>query len=104
MAKSVPICRASLEDINKALCQKPSLSIEEARKRLPDQLKDFAYLFSDDKGANDLPPLRGKLDHAINLRQEDGKSMSPPWGPIYNMSREELLVLRKTLTDLLKKG
>ncbi|KAI0991762.1 hypothetical protein K3495_g16425, partial [Podosphaera aphanis] len=104
MARSVPICRASLEDINKALRQKPSLSVEEARERLPDQIKDFAYLFADDSGANDLPPLRGKLDHAINLRYTDGKAESPPWGPLYNMSREELLVLRKTLTDLMKKG
>ena len=28
----------------------------------------------------------------------------PPWEPLNSMSREELLVLRKTLTDLLKKG
>ncbi|KAM4061980.1 reverse transcriptase (RNA-dependent DNA polymerase) [Hirsutella rhossiliensis] len=27
-----------------------------------------------------------------------------PWGPLYSMSREELLVLRKTLTELLDKG
>ena len=27
-----------------------------------------------------------------------------PWGPLYNMSRDELLVLRKTLTELLDKG
>lgn len=104
MVKSVPICRASLEDINKALRVKPGISIEEARKRLPDQIKDFADLFADDGGANDLPSSRGKLDHAINLRQEGGKVQSPPWGPLYNMSREELLVLRKTLTDLLQKG
>ncbi|KAI0990812.1 hypothetical protein K3495_g17375 [Podosphaera aphanis] len=68
MMKSIPVCRASLEDINKALRVKPSLTIEEARKRLPEQVKDFAHLFSDDSGANDLPPLRGKLDHNINLR------------------------------------
>lgn len=27
-----------------------------------------------------------------------------PWGPLYNISRDELLVLRKTLTELLNKG
>lgn len=27
-----------------------------------------------------------------------------PWGPLYGMSREELLVLRKTLTELLDKN
>lgn len=104
MIKQVPICRTSLENINKALRDKPRLSLEETRNRLPEQVKDFAHLFSDNEGAENLPPLRGTLDHAINLRQEDGKNLTPPWGPLYNMSREELLVLRKTLTDLLRKG
>ncbi|XP_044718021.1 reverse transcriptase (RNA-dependent DNA polymerase) domain-containing protein [Hirsutella rhossiliensis] len=34
----------------------------------------------------------------------DGKEKEPPWGPLYGMSREELIVLRKTLTELLDKG
>lgn len=67
------------------------------------QVKEFAHLFADGKSAEDLPPLRGSSDHAINLRQENGKDMTPLWGPLYNISREEQLVLRKTLTDLLKK-
>lgn len=67
-------------------------------------MKKFARLFADDSGADDLPPTRGHLDHAINLRHENGKSVQPPWGPLYSMSREELLVLRKTLTELLGKG
>ncbi|KAI0993862.1 hypothetical protein K3495_g14322, partial [Podosphaera aphanis] len=93
MIESVPVCKATLEDISKALQGKPKLTIEEARKLLPDQIKDFAHLFADDSGADNLPPLRGNLDHAINLKQENGKPMTPPWGPLYNMSREELLVL-----------
>ena len=60
-------------------------------------------MFADNTGANDLPPSRKGLDHAINLRKENGNTLVPPWGPLYNMSREELLVLRKTLIDLLKK-
>ncbi|KAI0992561.1 hypothetical protein K3495_g15624, partial [Podosphaera aphanis] len=101
---NVPVCKATIEDIGKALRGKPKLTLNEARSRLPDQVKDFAHLFADDGGANELPTLRGDLDHAINLRQEGGKPLTPPWGPLYNMSREELLVLRKTLTDLLSKG
>ena len=104
MAKTVPICKVTIEDISKALRGKPSLSVEEAQNRLPEQIRSFAHLFADNEGANDLPLSRGHLDHAINLRQENGKPMSPPWGPLYNMSREELLVLRKTLTELLEKG
>ena len=104
MIKTIPVCKASLEDINKVLRVKPSLTMEEARDRLPDPVKEFAYLFADGNGANNLPPSRSFLDHAINLQHENGKPLQPPWGPLYNMSREELLVLRKTLTELLAKG
>lgn len=104
LMKSIPVCRASLEDISKALRVKPKLTLEEAKGRLPEEVKDFAHLFADDSGAEALPKPRGHLDHAIDLRQENGKTLTPPWGPLYNMSREELLVLRKTLTDLLNKG
>ncbi|KJZ68945.1 hypothetical protein HIM_11661 [Hirsutella minnesotensis 3608] len=34
----------------------------------------------------------------------DGMDKEPPWGPLYGMPREELIVLRKTLTELLHKG
>ena len=102
--KEIPICKASLNDINKALRVKPSLSLQEAQKNLPEQVKEYAHLFADRKGAEKLPPSRGSLDHSINLRKENGKTIAPPWGPLYNMSREELLVLRKTLTELLEKG
>ena len=104
MIKEVPICKVSLEDINKALRLKPRLTLEEARQRLPEQVRDYAHLFADSEGAEELPRSRGPLDHAINLQKENGKTLTPPWGSLYNMSREELLVLRKTLTDLLKKG
>lgn len=102
--ETVPVCRATIEDISKALREKPRLTLEKARLRLPEQVKDFAHLFADSDGAEELPPQRGGLGHAINLRQEKVKSLEPPWGPLYNMSREELLVLRKTLTELLNKG
>ncbi|QSS72061.1 hypothetical protein I7I50_03115 [Histoplasma capsulatum G186AR] len=51
------------------------------------------------------PPHRGRgIDHTIELIKEDGKDPQPPWGPLYSMSRDELLVLRKTLNGLLDKG
>ncbi|KAI1002591.1 hypothetical protein K3495_g5612 [Podosphaera aphanis] len=93
MMKEVPACKASLADIIKALRLKLRVSLEEARCHLPAWVRDFAYLFADDSGADDLPPHRGSLDLAINLPQEDGKPVTPPWGPLYNMSREKLLVL-----------
>jgi hypothetical protein len=37
-------------------------------------------------------------------KDEQRRERDVLWGPLYGMSREELLVLRKTLTDLLDKG
>lgn len=52
-----------------------------------------------------LPPPRGsRVDHKIELEKVDGKDPEVPWGPLYNESRDELLILRKTLTKLLDKG
>ncbi|KAM4065517.1 integrase core domain-containing protein [Hirsutella rhossiliensis] len=52
-----------------------------------------------------LPPHRPGVDHEVNLQPDKNGNEPPlPWGPLYNMSREELLVLRKTLKDLLDRG
>ena len=55
--------------------------------------------------ADKLPEHRPGIDHRIDLRElPDGSLPALPWGPLYGMSKEELLVLRKTLDDLLQKG
>ncbi|XP_044717368.1 reverse transcriptase (RNA-dependent DNA polymerase) domain-containing protein [Hirsutella rhossiliensis] len=55
--------------------------------------------------ADQLPPHRPGVDLRIEvLKDEHGREKPLPWGPLYSMSREELLVLRKTLTELLDKG
>ncbi len=57
------------------------------------------------KEAEKLPPHRGEgIDHKIDLVRHGDKEPEVPWGPLYNMTAEELVVLRKTLTDLLDKG
>ena len=50
--------------------------------------------------------MRGDgIDHKIELLpDENGKLPTVPFGPLYSMSRAELMVLRKTLNDLLDKG
>lgn len=45
-----------------------------------------------------------RVDHRIELESKDSQQPQPLWGPLYNMSRGELLVLRKELTSLLEKG
>ncbi|KAI0993328.1 hypothetical protein K3495_g14856, partial [Podosphaera aphanis] len=87
----------TLADIQKALApdKKSSISLE----KLPSRYKKFANLFKKEL-IDKLPPHRPGSNHEIKL--ESNKEI--PWGPLYGMSRDELLVLRKTLTDLLDKG
>ena len=43
------------------------------------------------------------IDHEIELEKVNKKDTEVLWGPLYNISREELLVLRKELIKLLNK-
>lgn len=98
---NVEVFAATMADIQKALRKK---TVPDPRTLLPSQYHEFLDLFDRTK-AEELPPLRGKrVDHAIELEKEDGKEKEVPWGPLYSMSRDELLVLRRTLTELLDKG
>ncbi|KAH0613403.1 uncharacterized protein H6S33_005289 [Morchella sextelata] len=53
----------------------------------------------DEEFANEMPPHR-PYDHKIPLKE--GKE--PPFGPLYGMSREELIVLKQYIRDNLQKG
>jgi hypothetical protein len=98
--KNIQVFSASMADIEKALTVK---KLTDPRTKLPSHLHRFLDIF-DRTEAEKLPPLRGKgVDHDIELLQESGKDPEVPWGPLYSMSRDELLVLRKTLTELLDK-
>jgi hypothetical protein len=100
-SQKAQVFAASMADINKAL--KVKRKTDPATK-LPAHFHDLLKAF-DPKEAEKLPPRRGPgVDHAITLEEVDGKKAEVPWGPLYSMSRDELLVLRKTLTELLDKG
>lgn len=92
----------TLADIEKAL--KPK-TYSDPRVKLPPQYHEFLSIF-DREAASKLPPLRGQgVDHNIELvTDKNGNTPTVPHGPLYSMSRDELLVLRKTLLDLLDKG
>lgn len=99
--EKVEVFSASMADINKALKHKTRT---DPRTKLLPHHQEFLDLF-DRMKADQLPPLRGEgKDHLIELEKEEGKEPKVPWGPLYNMSRDELLVLRKTLTEYLDKG
>ena len=80
---------ASMRDIEKALSSKPKT---DPLTKLPPQYHGFADVF-DAREAEKLPPVRGTgIDHEIELEEVDGKKPVVPWGPLYSMSRDELLV------------
>jgi hypothetical protein len=91
-----------MADINKALAVKKYTDPKDKMPTCFHQWLDVA----DRKKAGLLPPVRGQgVDYFIKLEKDDnGREKEVPWGPLYSMSRDELLVLRKTLTDLLDKG
>jgi hypothetical protein len=89
------IFAVSMEDIDAALA--PKIETEPSTK-LPQELHDLLSTFSK-AAANELPDHRN-YDHKIDL--EPGKKHG--YGPLYNMSRDELLVLRKYLDENLIKG
>jgi hypothetical protein len=91
----------SMADINKALKAKEHL---DPREKLPPIYQKFATTLFSRTEADRLPPHRPGIDHKIHLEKKDGKEPEIPSGPLYSMSREMLLVLRKTLTELLTKG
>jgi transposase InsO family protein len=92
---------ASMADIKKALAPKKKV---DPLPLLPDSLKPLYKYFLKEE-ADKLPPHRGlSVDHKIELEKKDGKEQEIPWGPLYSMSRQELLVLRKELTSHLDRG
>lgn len=95
----------SLADIQKALTKLDQKEVVDPKEYVPAEiLKEFPDLFAPEKSMQ-LPPHRPGVDHEVNLQQDSsGNEPELPFGPLYGMSREELLVLRKTLNDLLDKG
>ncbi|CEJ95270.1 Putative Pol-like protein [[Torrubiella] hemipterigena] len=91
----------SIADINKALVPK---ALTDPKQKLSSPYHQYLSVFSKEK-ADILPNHRPRIDHSIPLETDaNGKEKSPLWGPLYGMSREELIVLRKILTELLDKG
>jgi hypothetical protein len=44
------------------------------------------------------------VDYSIKLVKEDSKTLEVPYRLLYSMIRDELLILRQNLLDLLDKG
>ena len=91
----------SLADIEKALAVKKKTDLA---FKLPSRFHKWLDVFKKIK-TRTLLSLRGpEIDHRIErTRNDDGTISEASWSFLYAMSRDELLVLRKTLTDLLNK-
>ncbi|KAI0991009.1 hypothetical protein K3495_g17178, partial [Podosphaera aphanis] len=95
MASDMHFAGISLEDIQIALQTKDR---PDPSMKLPLHYHQHLPIF-DHKNADKLPPHRD-CDHKIELKP----GTTPPYGPLYNMSVEELQVLRKYLNEQLEKG
>ncbi|KAH0606065.1 uncharacterized protein H6S33_004522 [Morchella sextelata] len=89
------IFSTTIEEIDQTMGEAPK---ENWRNRVPTRYKRFHEMM-DEKFANEMPPRR-PYDHKIPLKE--GKE--PPFGPLYGMSREELVVLKQYIQDNLQKG
>ena len=55
--------------------------------------------------AAELPPHRPGIDHTFTLKKgKNGQKKTPLYGLLYRIIRKKLLILRKTLNELLDKG
>ncbi len=93
---------ASITDINKVLQKKIYMDL---KQKLPSYF--YAYLLVFDQKVSEMlpPPCRSKVDYRIELEKDKrGQELEVLQGPLYSMLQDELLVLRKTLSELLDKG
>ena len=95
----VQIFSVSLADIQKALTRK---EYRDPAQYAPDWLMLVINAFNR-QDAKTLPPHNKGINHKINF--VEGKTNDDVLAmPLYQMSKDQLLVLRKTLTELLDNG
>lgn len=92
------IYATTLENIKNINMSSDKLPKEDWKKLIPSQYHKYSDMM-DEKLANSMPPSR-PYDHKIPLKC--GKE--PPFGPLYGMSREELIVLKTYIKENLDKG
>ncbi len=98
--KKIEVFSVSMINIKKALTSQKKTDL---RTILSDHYHEFLDVF-DRTMAEKLPFLREEgTDHQIELEEVNEKESKVLWGSLYNMTREKLLVLCKTLTELLNK-
>ncbi len=98
--KKIEMFSISMTDIEKVLISQKKT---DSRTILFDHYHEFLNVF-DHMITEKLSFLRREdTDHWIELKEIDEKESKVFWDPLYNMMREKILVLHKTLTELLNK-
>ncbi len=98
--KKIEMFSVSMINIEKALTSQKKTDL---RTILSDYYHKFLNVF-DHTMTEKLSFLREEdTDHWIKLKEIDEKELKVLWDSLYNMTREKLLVLHKTLTELLNK-
>ncbi len=98
--KEIEVFSVSMIDIEKVLISQKKTDL---RTILSDHYHEFLNVF-DHIMTEKLPLLRKEdTDHQIELKEMNEKELKVLWDSLYNMMKEELLVLCKTLTELLNK-
>jgi hypothetical protein len=95
---TITVFKASLYDINNAIEAKDLIEhpLEEI---VPEHYHTFLPLFH--MLLADRFPLYGpEIDHEVRLKEGE----TPTWGPLYSISRNELVVLKEWLEENISKG
>ncbi len=98
--KKIEVFSVSMTDIEKVLTSQKKTDL---RTILSDHYHEFLNVFNHIMTEKLLFLRREGTDHQIELKEVNEKESKVPWSPLYNMTREKLLVLHKTLTELLNK-
>ena len=98
--KKIEVFLTNIADIERVLT---SWKKTDLRTILSDHYHEFLNVFNCTIFKK-LPLLRREdTDHWIELKEIDEKELKVFWDSLYNMMREKLLMLHKTLTELLNK-
>ncbi|KAI1677238.1 rve domain containing protein [Pyrenophora tritici-repentis] len=85
--------------------ERPHMSKEEILAKLPEVLHPLYHGF-DPREADEIPPQRDKLDHAIEIQldPETGKPPRPSSQRLRPLSRDEARAVKLYIDDMIRKG
>ncbi|KAG9378566.1 hypothetical protein A1F94_010335 [Pyrenophora tritici-repentis] len=103
----LPMGQSPPEDFEKFRdrMERPHMSKEEILAKLPEVLHPLYHGF-DPREADEIPPQRDKLDHAIEIQldPETGKPPRPSSQRLRPLSRDEARAVKLYIDDMIRKG